>query len=252
MCAFVQQFLDAAAATLELAGPVALIADDSNSRAAGHWLRGQFAGQLVLECRVPAGRRDDDEFELGDLPVENESLRTLLCLDLLHRFEETAALLRLALPLLAPGGMALITANIGNSRPQEGLSRMLTPVGLERLVANLDAAILGWQGDPDFPDSLFLVASRSPVPPRFANAAGRFIDTFQLSHARQRSRTIGPPGCGSGSDVCSSGQMRPLKRPVPPPAVSYCICPARPTGARHFSVGRRRRTSPAAGKLCAR
>jgi hypothetical protein len=179
MRAFVQQFLDSAAATLDLAGPVALIADDSNSRIAGQWLRRQFAGQLVLDCRVPAGRSDDDELELGDLPVENESLRTLVCLDLLHRFEETAALLRLALPLLAPGGMAMITAQIGNARPREGLSRVLTPVGLERLVANLDAAILGWQGDPDFPDSLFLVACRSPVPPRFANNAGRFIDTIQ-------------------------------------------------------------------------
>ncbi|HVU88799.1 MAG TPA: hypothetical protein VHD36_15865 [Pirellulales bacterium] len=187
MRAFVQQLLDAARATLELAGPVALIADDSNGRDVAPWMRRHFAGQLVLDCRVPSGRRDDDELDLGDLPVENESLRTLLCLDLLHRFEETAALLRLALPLLAPGGMALVTANIGNARPREGLSRVLTPVGLEKLVAELDAAILGWQGDPDFPNSLFLVACRSPVPSRFANQAGRFIDTFQTS---QRSVVI--------------------------------------------------------------
>ncbi len=179
MRAFVQQFLHAAVANLELAGPVALIANDGNSRGAAQWMRHHFAGQLALDCRVPAGRQDDEELDLGDLPVEKESLRTLLCLDFLHRFEETAALLRLALPLLAPGGMALVTAHIGNARPREGLSRVLTPVGLEKLVANLDAAILGWQGDPDFPDSLFLVACRSPVPPRFANFAGRFIDAFQ-------------------------------------------------------------------------
>ena len=82
------------------------------------------------------------------------------------------------LPLLAPGGIALITADVAHARPHEGLSRVLTPLGLERLVAELDAAIVGWQGDADFPRNLFLVACRSPVSAGFAERAGRFTDEF--------------------------------------------------------------------------
>ena len=176
---FVRQFLAAAATTLDLDGPVALIATGRKSGEAGNWMRRQFAHQLALDCRVPSAGSIDAEIDLASLPVESESLRTLLCLDLLRRFEETAELLKLSLPLLAPGGMVLVTADIGSARPQAGSSRVLTPLGLERLVADMDAAILGWQGDVDFPNSLFLVACRSPVTPRFAHRAGRFIEAFQ-------------------------------------------------------------------------
>ncbi|HEY4313003.1 MAG TPA: hypothetical protein VGN12_26360 [Pirellulales bacterium] len=185
---FVRQFLTSASTTLELGGPVALLAGERASGEAADWLRRQFAGELVLNCQVPTLPNARRELDLGNLPVECDSLQTLLCLDLLTRFEETAELLQISLPLLAPGGMVLITADIGNERPQAGLSRVLTPVGLERLVADLDAAILGWQGDPDFPSSLFLVACRSPVAPRFAHSAGRFIEAFQWNQRLARAR----------------------------------------------------------------
>jgi len=177
---FVRQFVTAAADTLDLGGPVALLAPEAAGEA-GPWMRRQFAGHLALDCRVPTSKNELDEMALGTLPLGDESLRTLLCLDLLRRFDETADLLRMSLPLLAPGGLLLFTAHIGDARPQPGVSRVLTPLGLERLAADLDAAILGWQGDADFPDSLFLVACRSPVPAGFAQAAGRFIESFQAT-----------------------------------------------------------------------
>ncbi|MES1213788.1 MAG: hypothetical protein ABUL64_04300 [Singulisphaera sp.] len=181
MRAFVQSFLGAAAGTLELAGPVVLLASHRGGREAARWMRRQFAGQVALDCRVTTAPHGESEIDLGMLPVEHESLQSLLCLDVLRRFEETEDLLRRSLSLLAPGGMLLLTADTRGAHPQEGLSRVLTPVGLERLVAELDAAILGWQGDPDFPESLFLVACRSPVPDGFATRAGRFIEAFQAS-----------------------------------------------------------------------
>jgi hypothetical protein len=175
----VQQFLTAAAATLDLEGPVANVATDHSSSEARHWMRRQFAGKVALDCRVPATRFGDCELLIPSVLIERGSLRTLLCLDLVKRFDETAELLRYVLPLLEPGGLLLVTADIGDARPQEGLSRVLTPLGLERLTANLDGAIVGWQGDVDFPRSLFLVACRSPVPERFVHGAGRFIDSFR-------------------------------------------------------------------------
>lgn len=177
----VRQFLNAAVEHLDLAGPAALIAGADEDRESLHWMRSQFAGQMSLECRTPPRAAPDADIELGSLPIAPDSIRTLICLDLVSRFDETAELLMLALPLLAPGGMALVAADIGQSRPQIGMSRVLTPLGLERLVANLDAAIVGWQGDVDFPSSLFLVTCRAPVPTRFAHSAGQFIEAFQRS-----------------------------------------------------------------------
>ncbi len=231
---FVRQFLTSAATTLDLGGPVALIAGERDGGEAARWMRRQFSGQMVLDCRVPGAHHADEELDLGRLPVENDSLQTLLCIDLLRRFEETAELLRLSLPLLAPGGLVLVTADIGDARPQAGLSRVLTPVGLERLVADLDAAILGWQGDPDFPSSIFLVASRGPVVPRFAHSAGRFIETFQWN---QRLDASAPKWTGRFGRRCAAcGRFAIVRRPPGPmirPAF-FCTCPARRTGKRRF------------------
>ncbi len=177
---FVRQFVSAAADTLDLDGPVALLASDT-AGGAGDWMRRQFGNQLTIDCRIPANSKEVEEVALGSLPFEEESVRALFCLDLLRRFDESAELLRMSRPLLAPGGLLLFTAHIGDARPQPGVSRVLTPLGLERLAADLDAAILGWQGDADFPDSLFLVACRAPVPTSFAQAAGRFVEAFQTT-----------------------------------------------------------------------
>ncbi len=183
MRACVRQFLNAAVEHLDLSGPAAIVAGHDVDHETTYWMRGQFAGQMALECRIPPRAAPDADIELGSLPLAPDSIRAFFCLDLVSRFEETAELLELALPLLAPGGVALVAADIGQSRPQIGMSRVLTPLGLERLVANLDAAIVGWQGDVDFPSSLFLVTCRAPVPTRFANAAGQFIEAFQRSLA---------------------------------------------------------------------
>jgi len=110
----------------------------------------------------------------------------------LRRFDETAEFLRCSLPLLAPGGMALVTVEIGETRPQAGLSRVLTPLGLERLIAGLEAAIVGWQGDVDFPRSLFLIFRKSPAGQHFAQAAGRFIETLHWQQTVAARKHSGP------------------------------------------------------------
>ena len=100
---FVRQFLTSASTTLDLGGPVALLAGERASGEAADWLRRQFTGELVLNCQVPTLPNARRELDLGNLPVECDSLQTLLCLDLLTRFEETAELLQVSLPLLAHG-----------------------------------------------------------------------------------------------------------------------------------------------------
>ena len=179
----VDRFLQAAASHLDLHGPVALLRSGKRNADAADWMRRQFTGELMLDCRVANDAAPDEEIELGALPIEEESLRTLLCVDLLRRYEETAGLLAAVRPLLAPGGIAILTADVSHARPQEGLSRVLTPLGIERLVADFDAAIVGWQGDIDFPHNLFLVACEFPAPDEFAASAGRFINAYQSSAA---------------------------------------------------------------------
>ena len=176
---FVRHFLTAAAATLDLDGPVAVIRSERCAGDASASARRQFGGKLILDCQVPARASIDSELSFAGMPIEPDSLRTMVCVDLLCRFEETAEFFRLALPWSAPGGIMLLTADVSSARPHAAVSRVLTPLGLERLVADLDGAIVGWTGDVDFPDSLLLVACRSPVHPDFAAHARSLIEAFQ-------------------------------------------------------------------------
>ena len=71
MRAVVRQFLTTAARTLELDGPVALIATDETASDAASWVRRHFAGKLALDCRVPSRRSLDAELDFQDLPSGN-------------------------------------------------------------------------------------------------------------------------------------------------------------------------------------
>jgi hypothetical protein len=85
MRAVIRQFLATAARTLELNGPVALIATDDTAHEAASWVRRHFAGKLALDCRVPSRRPRGAELSFHGLPIEQGSLRSLLCLDVVER-----------------------------------------------------------------------------------------------------------------------------------------------------------------------
>jgi hypothetical protein len=179
----VRQFLNAATLGFELDGPVALITSDTTPYSVDASIAQLFEGASFTTCRVPTGQDSGEELLLPELTLAQNSLQVVICLDLVSRFDEAKDLLEQALARLAPGGLVLLTADIAQARPSVGLSRVLTPLGLERLVAQLDAAVVGWQGDVDFPKSLFLVAGPKPCDPQFAQRAGRFLEMFQASQS---------------------------------------------------------------------
>jgi hypothetical protein len=175
----VKQFLNAVAIGFELDGPAALIAADTTPYTVDASIAQLFSGGSFTTCRVPTSEDPADELLLPELTLAPESLQVLICLDLVRRFDEAKDLLEQAITRLAPGGLVLLTADIAEARPAIGLSRVLTPLGLERLVAKLDAAVVGWQGDVDFPKTLFLIAGPKPSHPLFAQRAGKFLELFQ-------------------------------------------------------------------------
>ncbi|MBI2826265.1 MAG: hypothetical protein HYX69_16410 [Planctomycetia bacterium] len=175
----VGRFLAAAVQTLQLEGPTAWLTGPDADGEAALALRRLLACETLVRCQLPAAALADEEIDLPHVPLAAESFGAVICLDLVRRLDEASGVLDVALAALAPGGMALMTVDTAGARPQAGLSRVLTPLGLERLVAGLDGAVVGWQGDADFPASLYLVACRPPAPPRFADSAGRFVDAFQ-------------------------------------------------------------------------
>ncbi|HEY2837877.1 MAG TPA: hypothetical protein VGJ26_01925 [Pirellulales bacterium] len=182
----VEEFLKAAVRGFELDGPAALVTADITPYGVDASVGQLFAGASFISCRVPTTDNPVDELLLPELPIAPESLQVLVCLDLVRRFDEAQDLLEQAMTRLAAGGMLLMTADIGEARPSVGLSRVLTPLGLERLVARLDAAVVGWQGDIDFPKSLFVIAGPKPCDPRFGQRAGKFLELFQASQAPQQ------------------------------------------------------------------
>lgn len=185
----VQQFLNAAVEGFELDGPVALITTDHSPRDVEACVGQMFAGASFTTCRVPASDDPTDELLLPELSLAPGSLQTIICLDLVRRYDEAKDLLEQSMTRLATGGVLLFSADIAEARPSVGLSRVLTPLGLERLIAQVDAAVVGWQGDVDFPKSLFLVAGSKPADPQFGQRAGKFLELFQAAQPSPQART---------------------------------------------------------------
>ncbi len=179
----VRQFLKAAVQGFELDGPAAMVTTHATPYEVDAEVGRLFVGASFNCCRIPASDSPADELLFPELPLAPESLQAMVCLDLVRRFDEAQDLLDQALMRLAPGVLLLLTADIGEARPNVGLSRVITPLGLERLVSPLDAAVVGWQGDVDFPRSLFLIAGPSPCDPRFGQRAGKFLERFQASQS---------------------------------------------------------------------
>ncbi len=177
MRASVMRFVAAATRSLNLEGPVAWLAGPCSAADSGQWASQLLAGKVIVRCTLPIGA--SGEFDVPVLPLAAESVGTMICLDLVQRFDETAAVLDLAHERLASGGLLILSADVTKAQPEAERSRVLTPIGLERLVAHWDAALVGWHGSGDFPQSLFLIACRAPAPIDFSAGAGELMECFQ-------------------------------------------------------------------------
>lgn len=143
-------------------------------------LRGLFPGRSYVGCDMRSGPGVDRVEDLAQLTLPDDVAETIICVDTLeHVFEVRRAVDEL-LRVLAPGGVILLAAPMDfriHDFPSDYWR--LTPSCLSRLLAPLEATIVGWQGVESHPHTVLAVGCKSPVPERFARGLSAFAEGFQ-------------------------------------------------------------------------
>ncbi len=130
--------------------------------------------------------------DLVELPFADGSARTVIAAGALEHVFEPGRAVDEMVRILAPGGTLVVCCSQSSGRSPHGSERYWhpTPQAIERLMAGLEATLVGWQGGDDSPHTLFGVASKSPAADTFLAGVNHFLDHFQrrLSHAAAQTR----------------------------------------------------------------
>ena len=130
--------------------------------------------------------------DLVELPFSDNSARTVIAAGALEHVFEPGKAVEEMVRILAPGGTLVVCCSQSNGPSPHGADRYWhpTPQAIQRLLAGLEATLIGWQGGEDSPHTLFGVASKSPVTDTFLTGVNHFLDHFQgrLSHAAAQAR----------------------------------------------------------------
>src|SRR5688572_27300165 len=110
-------------------------------------LRELFPGQHYVGCDMRAGPGVDRIEDLGRLTLRNECARTVICVDTLEHVFEARRGVEELIRILAPGGVILLSAPFDfriHGYPDDYWR--FTPSAIDRLLAPLEASIVGSQG----------------------------------------------------------------------------------------------------------
>jgi SAM-dependent methyltransferase len=177
----VRAFVAAAAETFNLPGPVFefgsyIVAGQENI---GN-LRPLFPGRRYVGCDMRVGPGVDRVEDLAQLTLADGSAKSILCVETLEHVFDVHRAVEEMLRVLAPGGTIVITTPFNlhlHGHPDDYWR--VTPSCLQRLLAPLDATIVGSQGDEKFPHTVLAVGCKAPTPTDFATRAQRLIAAFQ-------------------------------------------------------------------------
>jgi SAM-dependent methyltransferase len=141
------------------------------------------AGSLDGACfafREPGPGEIERLEDLVRLPFPDGAARTIVAIHALEHVFEPRRAVEEMIRILAPGGLLVLCSQSGAGSP-ESVDRYWqpTPRAMQRLLAGLEATLIGWQGDDQDPHTLFGIAAKPPGGETFFVGAGRFLDGFQ-------------------------------------------------------------------------
>lgn len=176
----VRTFVELAADCLPLAGPVyefgSFLVEGQRLRAD---LRGVFPGRPYVGCDLRAGPGVDRIEDVSQLSLADGVAGTVLCLDTLeHVFEARRAVDEL-IRVLAPGGVLLISVPFSfrvHNFPDDYWR--MTPGCLDRLLAPLEASVVGSVGLESDPHTVLALAAKAPLAPGLLTGINRLLDDF--------------------------------------------------------------------------
>jgi SAM-dependent methyltransferase len=118
--------------------------------------------------------------DLARLPFSDAAARTVIAVNVLEHVFEPRRAAEEIVRILAPGGILVLCSQTGvrAAGPPEHYWRP-TPRAVQRLLTDLEATLIGWQGADALPHTLFGIAAKSPVPATFLSGVNRFLDRFQ-------------------------------------------------------------------------
>jgi SAM-dependent methyltransferase len=177
----VRAFVEIAAEAFALDGPVyefgSYLVENQHGRGD---LRKVFRGRKFIGCDMREGPGVDRVCDLADLDLPDECAQTILCLDTLEHVFEARRAVEEMIRVLAPGGMLLVSVPMDfriHDYPSDYWR--ITPSCLARLLAPLDATMIGSQGVENYPHTVLGVGCKTPVSGRFARGANRFLEGYQ-------------------------------------------------------------------------
>jgi SAM-dependent methyltransferase len=177
----VRAFVEIAATAFDLAGPVyefgSYLVEGQQQRAN---LRGLFPGRHYIGCDLREGPGVDRVEDLSCLSLPDHCAKTVLCLDTIEHVFEARRAMNEMIRVLAPGGVLLVAAPMDfrvHDYPADYWR--LTPSCMARMLAPLEATIVGSQGIESYPHTVFGIACKTPVSHQFARGAERFLQGYQ-------------------------------------------------------------------------
>lgn len=145
----------------------------------------QPAAQLYEDVEI------DRLEQIESLPFPDRSARTVLCIDALNYCSDPQQSTNELLRILSPGGVVLIAAAaerrrlVGSRLPQQ-----FSPYQFQRLLGQLEASMVGWQGEEQMPHTVYAIGCKPPVPESFVRGVSPFLDRFEL-RLQELGRSIG-------------------------------------------------------------
>ncbi|MHB8900349.1 MAG: class I SAM-dependent methyltransferase [Thermoguttaceae bacterium] len=126
--------------------------------------------------------------ELAELPHDDGSVGTVACLNIFQHVTDPGTVAREMIRVLAPGGVFLVCSCTGGQGVDNSdLLWRPAPHAFQRLLAPLEATLIGWQGREGNPHSIYAIGCKAPVTPLFLAGTNQFLKTFRQSLAsRQR------------------------------------------------------------------
>ena len=125
--------------------------------------------------------------ESAKLPHEDGSAGTVACLNIFQHVADPAAVAHEMIRVLTPGGVFLACSCTGGL-PANNVHLLWRPAphAFQRLLAPLEATLIGWQGREGDPHSIYAIGCKAPVTPRFLAGVNQFLTTFRQALARQQ------------------------------------------------------------------
>lgn len=125
--------------------------------------------------------------DMARLPYQSGFAGTVACLNILQHVADPAAVAEEMIRLLAPGGVLLVCSCTG-TRPNANVDLLWRPAphAFQRLLAPLEATLIGWQGREGDPHGIYAMGCKSPVMPEYLAGANRFLKAFRQSLAREQ------------------------------------------------------------------